>query len=210
MQDRQYVKLLANIWEFLAPSETVAVADAIFVFGGIDMLVPRWAADLWNQGVADRVLVTGNAGLFTREHFQAAEADVFAEEMIRLGVPESSIIRERAATNTGENVTLGMPLLAHEAGTCDLRLALVAKPFIMRRCIQTFAKHYPDIEVVPSPPPYGMLASIDRDRSTFALRLVAELDRLEAYAQKGFIEPVAIPQQVLDGAERVKREYEPA
>lgn len=202
--DEAYVALLANLWRFLAPSTTVGVADAIFVFGGIDIEVPRWAAALWQQKVAPSVLVTGKAGLLTSKHFNdKTEADVFADELIRAGVPDASILRETEATNTGQNVEFGMKTLTDQ-GIEVRSLILVAKPFIMRRCIATFAKQFPNISVLPSPPPCGIIKSIDRNRSEYALRLVAEVERLSQYSKKGFIEPVIIPDDVRNSIKTVE------
>ncbi|WP_370660003.1 YdcF family protein [Massilia horti] len=41
-----------------------------------------------------------------------AEADIIAERLVGLGIPESVLILETAATNTGENVRFGRARVA--------------------------------------------------------------------------------------------------
>lgn len=205
--DQRYIDYLQPIWDFLAVSEKPGDADAIFVFGGIDLLVPRHASKLWREGLAPKVLVSGNAGLLTPEHFTEPEAIVFSREMQAHGVPEDAILVEDRATNSGENVEFGMESL-RTFGVNATSLILVSKPFIMRRCVATFQQKFPRVRTFASPPPGEILDFLDRDRATFARRLVQELDRIEKYSKLGFMTHVDIPETVKDAARLVSDVFE--
>lgn len=47
LQTDRYEDRLKLIWDYLAISERPRLADAIFVFGGIDLHVPHHAANLY-------------------------------------------------------------------------------------------------------------------------------------------------------------------
>lgn len=183
------------IWEYLAPSDSPVKSDAIFVFGGLDMAVPTRAAELFCQGWSNTVLITGNAGKLTKDVFSEPEARVFRNRMIESGVPESAILLEEAATNTQQNVEFGMDVLARH-GLVPQSALLVAKPFLARRCLATFEKHFSSVRVCSCPPSGSILTFMDRPRAEFAERLVAELIRLRDYAVQGFITSQHIPPEV--------------
>ncbi|WAC90217.1 YdcF family protein [Mycobacterium sp. Aquia_213] len=201
----EYTALLMPLWEFLAPQDSIRGRhDCIFVFGGNDLKVPERAAALWCEGAASDVLVTGKQGAYSA-HFEKSEAQTFADRMVGGGVTRNSIVIEDAASNTGENVAYGMAKLA-EIGLEPKRIIAVSKPFLMRRCIATFCKQFPAVDVTACPPIGRPLEFIDRPRDEYVRRLVSELDRLYSYAAQGYIAPVIIPDLVLRTATRL-REY---
>ncbi|MFC8936021.1 YdcF family protein [Rhodococcus sp. NPDC057135] len=195
MSSTELDQLVAPLWEFLSPSVSAdGLYDCIFVMGGADFEIPRKAAELWRKGHSPIVLITGGHGPFSG-HFDRSEAEVFAEEMRKGGVPDSSIILEPHASNSGENVRLGMGALS-SAGIPTHRIAVVSKPFIMRRCLATFAKQFPEVQVDPVPPIGSPSEFLDRDSASFVTRLVGEIERLRDYSGLGFTVPVEIPREV--------------
>lgn len=186
---------LRSVWDFLAVAEPPHAADAIFVFGSRDLRVPTRAARLFCDGHASRVLVSGSFGLLTRDVFPKPEAEVFADCLVDRGVPRSAIVVEPRATNTLENVRFGMTAL-QAGGVAPRTLLLVAKEFVMRRCVATFGQAFPDVRVTPCPPLGGVASAVDRTPRAFSARLVAELDRLDRYGSRGDIRPQAIPATV--------------
>lgn len=129
------------MWDYLALAETPRAADAIFVFGSRNLAVPARAAALYHEGHAPQVLVTGSYGCMTREVFPKPEALVFRDSLVEGGVSSSAILTEPVATNTLENVRLGVETL-QRAGRMPSRVLLVAKGFVMRRCVATFAQQF--------------------------------------------------------------------
>lgn len=188
-------EIVAPLWTFLTVTEAPTRSDVIFVFGSQDLRVAGHAASLYNDGYAPAVLVSGHYGRMTREIFDKPEALVFKDHLVRSGVPPSSVVTECDARNTLENVVNGLDVLRRHGSRLSSVL-LVAKPFVMRRCAATFAKHAPDVQMRCCPPTADIALSIDRAPDIFAMRLVAELERIDRYGENGDIEQQAVPQSV--------------
>lgn len=194
--------LLDPVWKFLAVADPPVHSDVIFVFGSQDLRVPDHAASLYRSGYAPTVLVTGRYGRMTRDVFEKPEALVFKDVLVRAGVPSQAIVAESTARNTLENVTRGLFLLRQKKILCRSVL-LVAKPFVMRRCAATFTRQAPDVRVSCCPYTEDMATSIDRRPSSFARRLVEELERIDRYATNGDIERQQISKQLRIAAQNV-------
>ncbi|MCH7748366.1 MAG: YdcF family protein [Acidobacteria bacterium] len=203
LEESAYAALLTPIWDFLALTHDPVPSDVIFVFGSRDLGVARRAAALYAAGLSSRVLVSGRLGPMTERVFDKPEALVFSNELTRLDVPASAITTEVHAGNTLENVRFGMSAV-HAAGQTPRSALLVAKAFVMRRCVATFARQHPEVDVRACPPAGSLATHRDRPRAAFAARLVAELDRIDAYGATGDIEPQVIPENVREAARRVE------
>lgn len=203
LSDAAYWHLVEPIWNFLVISHVPAPSDVIFVFGSQDLAVPRRAAEFFSDGLAPCLLVTGGFGPMTEGVFPKPEALVFKDELIRLGVPGNAIVTEVEAGNTLENVNFGMSALREARRSVDSAL-LVAKAFVMRRCLATFGQQCPEIDALGCPPGGSLMAQRDRPRVAFGARLVAELERLDRYGAVHDIVPQDIPGTVRDAAEQVK------
>ena len=198
--------LIQPLWDYLAVSDSPVVADVIFVFGSRDFAVPQRAAELYHAGHASRVLVSGREGKMTRGVFDQPEALVFKDRLIAAGVPESAVLTEPHAGNTLDNVRFGMAVL-RRSGETVTRALLVAKGFVMRRCVATFHQQFDDVQVCACPPSGGLDAALDRSGAAFAVRLAAEIDRLDRYAAKGDIRAQQIPDHVRVAARDVASRY---
>ena len=194
--------LVQPLWEYLALAETPRSADVIFVFGSRDLAVPARAAALFHAGHAPLVLVTGSYGRMTRDVFPKPEALVFRDHLVDAGVPRSAILTDPVAANTLENVRLGVEAL-RRVDRLPATALLVAKGFVMRRCVATFARQFGDIRVRACPPDGGATTALDRSPTEFAARLVAEIDRLERYAKSGDIRAQEIPLAVRQATRRL-------
>lgn len=74
------------------------------------------------------------------------EAGAIADAIITLGVPHEALILEHAATHTGENVTLSLPLL-EAAGLLGARRIICVGLFCTgRRYAMTLHRHWPSPE----------------------------------------------------------------
>jgi len=199
LTDEQYEVALHPLWQYLGVFDPPAPAEVIFVFGGLDLAVPRHAAELFSRGFAPTVLISGASGPLTRSIFVTTEAETFRDEMMKYGTPTNVILLELRATNALENVRLGMTTLS-DHGVRIRSALLVAKTFLMRRCKATFQKQYPDVATRCCPPNMPVRNAVDRERSEFAKRLLAELRRLDEYAVKGDIAPQLRDEAVEDAA----------
>ncbi len=153
--------MLHPLWDYLAVCDPATSADVIFVFGSQDLAVPARAAELYHEGYASQVLVTGSYGRMTRGVFPKPEALVFKDLLVESGVPESAVVTDIEAANTLENVQFGMAAM-RRSGMTPRTALLVAKGFVMRRCVATFARQFGDVRVRACPPTGGMEAALDR------------------------------------------------
>ena len=198
--------MIKPLWDFLAVSEPPDAADVIFVFGCRDFAVPARAAELYHDRYAPKVLVSGHEGRLTRGVFDKPEAVVFKDRLVAAGVPTSAVLTEPEASNTLENVRLGMAVLERN-GAMVTRALLVAKGFVMRRCLATFQQQFAGVDIRACPPTGGLDAALDRSGTAFAARLAAEIERLDRYAAKGDIRTQRIPEDVRLLARAVAKRY---
>lgn len=204
--DAETRALLLPLWDFLAVSHAPKTADVIFVFGSGDLAVPDRAAELYHAGYAPRLLVSGRAGRRTRGVFTKPEALVFKDRLVAAGVPASAVLAEPSAGNTLENVRFGMTLM-QQAGWRVSRALLVAKGFAMRRCLATFQRQFASVEIRGCPPTGGLDAALDRPAPELAVRLAAEIARLDRYAARDEISVQAVPSRVRRAAQAVRARY---
>src|SRR5688500_10681766 len=106
MESKSTDELAKILWEYNSLYDPIKKSDCIFVMGSHDIRVAQRGAELFLQNVAPLIVFSGNVGKLTEGLWEKTEAEVFAEEAIRLGVPKESILIEKEATNTGENVQL--------------------------------------------------------------------------------------------------------
>jgi uncharacterized SAM-binding protein YcdF (DUF218 family) len=120
--------------------------DAIVVLGGPlgpnDQLTrvlaerARAAAALFQLGGGPLVVASGGV---TRGSSRA-EADVLAEELRRVGVPDANLVVERESTSTLENARYTQAVLARAIAERPLAVWLVTQPFHGRRAQRLFRR----------------------------------------------------------------------
>src|SRR6266567_1366257 len=137
------LRIARELWDYLRIDQPVRPADYILVFGGHDLGVAERAADLYADGVAPELLVSGGSRAVPAGSAFATEADAIADVLIRRGVPESAIAVERLASNTSENFWLSAELL-RDLGVRPQRFLVVQKPYAERRALATARRRWPD------------------------------------------------------------------
>lgn len=103
----------------------------------------RRAAELFHAGVAARVVASGG-----KLWDGVPEAECFARELERLGVPRSAVLCELWSESTIENARYVAKLTRRSALT---RLGVVTCDWHMARALIAFRRH--DLEVTPFPAP---------------------------------------------------------
>jgi hypothetical protein len=182
VREPEVLAAFAIVWRHLAVEHVVAgfEADAIFCFGSRYWRVPCRAAGLFAAGVAPVVLVTGAAS----GDDGPTEAESIGAGLVARGVPASALLLEPRATNTRENVDLGMEVLRRRGPV--RRLVIVSWPLASRRCLATLAHREPDVEVLAAPalpvPGVPWWPTLWRIRSA-----LGEVDRLDRYAATGHL-----------------------
>lgn len=92
------------VWDYHHMNHSLEKSDCIFALGSHDLRVAEWAAQLWLEGWAPLLLLSGGLGNFTQGMWTEKEADKFAAIARKMGVPEDVILIENQSTNTGENI----------------------------------------------------------------------------------------------------------
>lgn len=97
------------ITEFMFFEITMDSADVIMVPGGSHPQLMESAAELFHQGFAPYILPSGGS----TSNVKTTEWEFLRSIGIKLGVPESAILREDKATNTFENSRFSKHVLHH-------------------------------------------------------------------------------------------------
>ncbi|MBN1966562.1 MAG: YdcF family protein [Anaerolineae bacterium] len=117
-----------------------ARADLAFVFGTRLPEPAHIAADLLRGGAVPAVVLTGGSNRLTG----AKEALAHRAILLEAGIAAEQLIVESASTNTLENVTFALPLIAARLDLAALASILViAKWMHCRRAIMTLKRHFP-------------------------------------------------------------------
>jgi hypothetical protein len=161
-------------------------ADLAFVFGNrvAAGALAGAAASFFRRGLVPRILVSGGLTPGGAE----PEADVIAAHLRAAGVPDTALLLERRATNTGENVVFSLPILA-EAGLLGARRVICIGLFCTgRRYAMTLHRHWPAPEKRCCAVEYGPVR-----RGTWHLdpaaraRVLGEVVKVPLYLAAGFI-----------------------
>lgn len=181
---------LRSIGEYLMPSFPACASDLGFLFGTRHG-VPEFCAvahGLWQNGMFSRLLVSGGA----TGSAPLAEADVIAERLVGLGMPETVLILETAAANTGENVRFGRARVAEVMDLATIRRVLViGKICSTRRYLMTLQRHWPGLSLSVCPVNYfNIPAERWHEHEEFRARVLREFDKIPRYLAAGFLEEV--------------------
>ncbi|WP_081639805.1 YdcF family protein [Actinomadura flavalba] len=165
--------------------------------GSHDLGVAAAAARLYHAGMFPVLVFTGANSRTTVERFPRGEAVHFAEHAVELGVPESAILVEPTAANTGQNIERSRTMLAH-AGVAVDSVLLVSKPYMERRSYATARKLWPEVEVLCASEPLTFddyLKSIGDDRLVIDM-VVGDLQRVIEYPARGYAVAQHVPADV--------------
>lgn len=209
MNDR--VRSLAlTLWDYHQLHHEISPADAVMVLCSYDLSVAERGAQLFLEGWAPILIVSGGLGAITKHLWSVPEADQFAAIAVRMGVPPEKIIIENRSTNTGENVRLTRELLAGK-GLDPARFILVQKPYMERRALATFMKVWPGKDLVVTSPQVSFdeyLAGYSNDALSpdeVVAIMVGDLQRIREYPAKGFQIAQDIPEDVWAAFEELAR-----
>jgi uncharacterized SAM-binding protein YcdF (DUF218 family) len=200
MDDRIHA-LAERVWDYHRMHHELRAADVIVVLGSHDTSVGERGAELWLNGWAPLLVMSGGLGAVTSKMWTEPEADRFARIAVARGVPADRILIENQSTNTGENVQFTRRLL-RQRGLDPARLILVQKPYMERRTYATFEKVWPGKDVVVTSPQASFddyLARYSNDElpaETVVSIMVGDLQRIRLYPEKGFQIEQPIPDAV--------------
>ena len=173
----------------------------------------EYAADLYRQGLAPLLLLSGKEGANTEGRFSATEAEVFGDIARRCGVPAEAILLEKEARNTGENVRFSRELL-ERPGIRTTRVIAVQKPFMGLRVRATFQKVWPELQVLVTSPTQTLeqLAPPGMDLAEIISIMVGDFQRVLEYPKLGYQTEQPVSEGALRAFEYLKAQgyYRPA
>ena len=102
------------------------------------------AVELWRQGLAPRIILTGGMG----DH-PPTEAAAAAAHARKLGVPAQALVEEGRSTSTEENARFAAQL------TGARRVVVVTDSYHVFRSRRVFARHFPEVAGFGSTPGAG-------------------------------------------------------
>jgi len=181
--------------------------DAIFALGSNDTRVASRAGELYLAGYGQYVICAGGNG--KASDFSRPEAEVFADILRSMGVPEEKILLERNSTNTGENVVFVKKMVEEHYPKLH-SFILVQKPYMERRTFATFRKQWPGVECCVTSPQisYEEYATDASFKERFINAMVGDLQRIREYPKLGFQIEQEIPDEVWRAWEElIKRGY---
>jgi len=177
------------LWDYLRLGIPVQPAECLLVFGGHDLGVAERAAELYLDGIAPLIVVSGGSRAVPDGSDFPTEADAIADVLLRRDVPKDVIALERLAAHTSENFWLSAELLR------DLRrdpqtFLVVQKPYTERRTLATARKRWPSKHVAVTSQQIGFddYCAGDIPVTRILSMLAGEALRLEAYAASGLID----------------------
>lgn len=201
-----------RIWDYMLMHHALKKADVIFALGNRDLRVARYAAQLYLDGWAPLLLCAGSGSIHNRKpgrelFIGTTEAEVFAGEAMKMGVPKDKIIIENESQNTGQNYEFSIQKLKHR-GIDPKSVILVQKPYMERRAYSAGKVWLPNAElVVSSPPiPFSEYPNESMDRDQVINSLVGDVQRIKEYPKLGFQIEQEVPKDVWDAYEYLVRE----
>ena len=196
------------VWSFMQVRQTPAAADLMLVFGTNDLRVATVAARHFHTGFAPAVMTTGgiaHQGDLLATPWDRPEAVIFAEEMIRCGVPADRILIEPDATNTAANVQLARKLIEAQPAPRPRSMVAVTKPFMQRRVAATMAVHWPELPFTLATwdTTFAGYCTSDLPPRKVLNIMLGDLQRLWVYAERGWSAPQPVPDAVRQAFERL-------
>lgn len=186
-----------TIWDYHQMHHQLRPTSVGIGLGSHDLGVATFAANLYHQGLFPILVFSGANSPTTADRFPRGEAVHFAEHAVQLGVPESAIIVEPHATNTGHNIDYTRTALA-EAGIAADSVLLICKPYMERRAYATARRAWPEVEPLCASEPLSFddyLKSISDEKLVIDM-LVGDLQRIIEYPTLGYAIPQPVPTEV--------------
>lgn len=188
-------ELLKLVWDYMEIQSPVAQADAI-ILAGNDSGAAAYTAELYALNLAPIIVCSGGAQPGVVE----ADADLLARTLRDCGVPNSAILREMTARNSGESIRYSQQLLSQNSLAVN-RVILVHSPFSSRSFLATAQAQWPDPKpaFIARHEAIGLTEySLRYGRGETIRRTLGEFQRLRSYAKKGYQSPQIIPEDVQD------------
>jgi uncharacterized SAM-binding protein YcdF (DUF218 family) len=200
-------ELVELIWDYHLMHHQLQNADCIFALGCHDEGVAIRAADIFNEGWAEWLVISGGVifdGNESTIEKKTTEAEYFRDIAIGKGVPTERIIIENKATNTGENFQLTAELL-NQLGHSFQKFIVVQKPYMERRTYATGMAQWKNKQLILTSEKISfndyLQKGIPKDR--IINTMTGDLQRIKLYPSRGFQIYQEIPANVWEAFEEL-------
>ncbi|BBA96089.1 hypothetical protein RVR_1228 [Actinacidiphila reveromycinica] len=185
------------LWDYLRMHHVPRPCSVVIALGSHDLTVADTAADLYARGMAPLVVMTGATSPTSAARMPRGEAVHYRERALDRGVPDSAVLLEPEARNTGENITKSRELLAAN-GVEVASILLVSKPYEERRAYATLRKVWPSVDAVCASVrlSYDDYVSAIGDEDMVIAMMVGATQRIMIYPARGLTVEQPVPTQV--------------
>lgn len=187
------------LWDYNVLHQKIQKSECIIALGNSDIRTAQAAAGIFNQGYGDLLVTTGGFGRLTKDINKIPEAQLFANEAIRLGVPAEKIVVEDESTNTFDNIRFTKKLLLQK-GFNPSSVLIVTKPYMERRALAIAKAVWPGI-VITVTSPHLDFSTYPNDvisQDLLINMLVGDTQRLMIFNESGHIDRQEFPAAVVD------------
>ncbi|MFG2823092.1 YdcF family protein [Kitasatospora sp. NPDC048365] len=192
------------LWNYHQMHHVLRPCSVAIGLGSHDLGVADTTIELYRLGMMPLIVFTGATSRTTERLMPRGEAVHYRERALELGVPDSAILVEPNARNTGENIRFARALLEC-AGVSVSSVLLVSKPYEERRVYATARKLWPEVEFVSASTPmtFREYAESIGDTRLVIDMLVGALQRLMIYPRQGFMISLPVPDDVAAAYQRL-------
>ena len=136
-----------ELYDALTPKIQQAKTDALFVFGAATNARIERAIELYNQGVAPKIIISGNSPHYVEgSQSEASRMATFAEEQ---GIPREDLVLEESSITLPDNVKRTIDLL-ESMDWHPSSLTIIATNFVLTRAVMEWYKFCPwEITIIP-------------------------------------------------------------
>jgi uncharacterized SAM-binding protein YcdF (DUF218 family) len=162
-------------------------ADLLIVFGTRHKEAIYKTHNLYRNGLASKILVSGGLNRITKEN----EAKRMSDGLIKLGVNKKDIILENKSSNSLENVLFSRKIIKEKLGFENIRkIMVVVKHYHSRRALMTMKKHFPKwIKIFPiTYEIYDFNRNNWFKKEETEKKVLSEWIKIKKYLEKGDIE----------------------
>ncbi len=145
-------ELYERVYNALIPAQDESTSDTLFVFGAASNARAERAVELYQQGVAPKIIISGNSPHYKETH--QSEAARMADFVTQRGVPETALILEEQSITLPDNVKCTLDLLEKQNWRPQ-SITLIATNFVLTRATMEWYKFCPwniKIKVVAAHP----------------------------------------------------------
>lgn len=200
---------IETLWDYMQLNQPLVQADCIFVLGSNDVRVAEYAAQLYHQKLAPKIIFSGGRGRFTQD-LPTSEAELFADVANAMGVPRYDMILETRSTNSGENIQFTANCLAEQNIQFN-SFILLQKPYMERRALATFVKQWPHsyhhVCVHSTRQNIYDFCNEELELPDVIEALVGDFERIKNYPAQGFQIAQEIPQHVEHAYQAMRLQY---